>query len=475
MAPDDLIDLLASLPLLASVPRADLEWLAARGEVRAYGSGTMLRERGASVDEMLILLAGRLAVYAAKGVGLHRVFEARVGEVVGVVPYSRQQTAPGNLVVEDDTIAFTLHRTHFPDLIRDCPETTTALVHQMLDRAREYRTIQLNDDRIESLSRLASGLAHELNNPAAAAARSAHSLAGLVDEAEQASRALAAARLSDAQLEAVDAVRARCVGPSKPRSALETADREDDISEWLVRHGIDSVSADALAESDVSLPELDRLAIVIPPDSLRIAIQWIAIGNAARDAALQIKLATQRIHELVSAVKGFTFMDRGGIPEEVDVERGLADTLAMLESKSRAKAVDVRLETDDDLPRIYGFGSEINQVWQKLIDNAIDAVGTNGKVIITATSRGNGVVVKVMDDGPGIPDEHRARVFDPFFTTKPVGSGTGLGLYFARRIVHLHQGDIDLKTQPGRTVFRVRLPIAGAREPRNFRVAKEDW
>jgi signal transduction histidine kinase len=155
-------------------------------------------------------------------------------------------------------------------------------------------------------------------------------------------------------------------------------------------------------------------------------------------------------------------MDRGGVPEEVDLARGLADTIAMLESKSRAKSVAVRLETADDLPRVYGFGSEINQVWEKLIDNAIDAAGHEGHVTVTAMSRGDAVVVRVTDDGPGILEQHRARVFDPFFTTKPVGQGTGLGLDLARRLVHLHHGDVDFTTQPGRTVFRVRLPVTGA-------------
>jgi signal transduction histidine kinase len=156
-------------------------------------------------------------------------------------------------------------------------------------------------------------------------------------------------------------------------------------------------------------------------------------------------------------------MDREGVPDNVDIARGLADTVAMLESKSRAKSVRVRIETADDLPAVYGFGSELNQVWEKLIDNAIDAARVEGNVTVTATRRGDSVVVGVMDDGPGIPEEHRARIFDPFFTTKPVGLGTGLGLDIARRFAHLNDGDVDFSSQPGHTVFRVRLPVAGTR------------
>jgi len=155
----------------------------------------------------------------------------------------------------------------------------------------------------------------------------------------------------------------------------------------------------------------------------------------------------------------------------VDIARGLADTVAVLESKARSKSVRVRIETADDLPTVHGFGSELNQVWEKLIDNAIDAAPVQGNVTVTATKRGDSVLVRVMDDGPGISEEHRTRIFDPFFTTKPVGSGTGLGLDIARRFAHLNDGDVDFSSQPGHTVFRVRLPVGGTKSlpPRDHR------
>jgi signal transduction histidine kinase len=155
-------------------------------------------------------------------------------------------------------------------------------------------------------------------------------------------------------------------------------------------------------------------------------------------------------------------MDREGVPENVDVARGLADTVSMLENKARAKSVRVVIETADDLPKVHAVGSELNQVWEKLIDNAIDAAKAEGNVTVTANRRGDSVVVRVMDDGPGVPEEHRARIFEPFFTTKPVGLGAGLGLDIARRFAHLNDGDLDFNSQPGRTVFRVQMPVAGA-------------
>src|SRR4029453_16229893 len=174
------------------------------------------------------------------------------------------------------------------------------------------------------------------------------------------------------------------------------------------RHEIDPLAASALAASSVSLAALDRLADMLPAETLAVAVRWAASDTAARQATTQIMSATGRIHDLVSAVKSFTFMDREGVPDDVDIARGLADTVAMLESKSRSKSVHVQIETADDLPLVYGFGSELNQIWEKLIDNAIDAASVEGNMTVTATRRGDFVVVRVMDDGPGIPEEHRA-------------------------------------------------------------------
>ena len=183
-------------------------------------------------------------------------------------------------------------------------------------------------------------------------------------------------------------------------------------------------AASAFATASVSVAALDHLAEVLPAETLGVAIRWAASDTAARQAAAQIMTATGRIHYLVSAVKGFTFMDRDGVPDDIDIARSLAATVAMLESKSRAKSLQVRIEAANDLPTVHGVGSELNQVWEKLIDNAIDAAPMEGNVTVNATAGDAFVVVSVMDDGPGIPDEHRARIFDPFFTTKPVGAGT---------------------------------------------------
>lgn len=463
---DEAADLLAELPLFDAVPREEIAWLVERGELQHHAAGHVLRTSGMPIEELNLLLSGRFGMYASRPGGWRKVMDAGVGYVAGAIPYSRMRTAPGRLVAEDDTTLFVLHRRYFRDLITECPGVTTALVRHMVDRARQFRTLEMHDERLLALGKLASGLAHELNNPAAGASSAARSLAALLDEAEHASRTLAAARLDDAQLAAIDSLRSACARAAPERSALDMADREDDFIAWFDRHGIEPLALEALAASDLDPASLDALAGTLPAESVGAAVRWVAAGAAVRDVATQIRNATTRISDLIAAVKGFTFMDRESMPAEVDIAQGLADTITVLESKSGAKSVVLRVETADDLPRVWGYGSELNQVWQTLIDNAIDAVAAAGSVTVTASARGDSVFVRIADNGSGIPEENSSRVFDPFFTTKPVGRGSGLGLHQARRIVHLHHGDIELSSKPGRTVFRVRLPVTGVGSPR---------
>ena len=192
---------------------------------------------------------------------------------------------------------------------------------------------------------------------------------------------------------------------------------------------------------------------------LRASLRWVAAGCTVRGLAQDVERAASRVHELVSAVKGFTYMDHAPSAEPVDLAKGLSDTLAVMAAKARAKSASLALDLPPDLPRVRGFGGELNQVWANLIDNALDAVGENGRVMVTARPQGGRVVVRVTDDGPGIPAEMKSRVFDPFFTTKPVGKGTGLGLDIVRRLVDRNDGSIELESEPGRTEFRVALPV----------------
>jgi signal transduction histidine kinase len=462
---DALVDRLASKHTLAGLPRRELEWLAAHGTIERYAVGTTVAGEEVALDKMVVLLAGTLAIYVDRDGARRKVMEWKEGDITGVLPYSRMGPAPGDTVAEEAIEGLVIHDVDFPEMIRDCPQLTTRLVHLMLDRARHFTQYDLRDEKMKSLGRLSAGLAHELNNPASAAERSA---AGLVDQLvrlDTAARALGAMNLTKEQLAVADAFRDQCqaVVRREIRSPIEAAEREEAIADWLHRHGADSDAAHALADSSVSIELLDRLAASLSGPAFDAALRAIAAGCATRALASEIQSAVSRVHQLVSAMKGYSYMDQAATRTPVDLSKNLADTLAVHQWKARHKSIAVTVSVPADLPPVLGFGGELNQVWANLLDNALDAAPEGGRVQIRAERRGPDVAVSVEDNGPGMSEATRARLFEPFFTTKPVGSGTGLGLEIARKIVDSHGGDIAVESRPGRTVFTVTLPATKPR------------
>jgi signal transduction histidine kinase len=463
--PPDILDRLLQHRLLSSVPLPELEWLAAHGRFRRVDPGDHFLKRGETPEEsglgLEVLLAGEFSVWVDRGLGPRKVMEWHAGDVTGVLPFSRMGAAPGSSVADTKLETLSIARAQFPELVRTCPTVTEICVHVMLDRARVFKSSEWQDEKLASLGKLAAGLSHELNNPAAAVARTARVLKSTMAEADHATRALALAGLTEAELEALEQLRGACMAPPAQlsRSPLERADREDEIAAWLADHGADESAVEALAATAVSIEVLDGIATVIRPDALDAALDWVAAGCAVRTLADEIERAGARVSELVGAMKRLTHMDRAPAPEPVDIEQGVRDTLMVLGHKAREKSVSVRVDVAPVLPQVRAIGGELNQVWMNLLDNALDAVDLGGHVAVTVKPEGRWLVVRVIDDGPGIAPEHRARVFDPFFTTKPVGQGTGLGLEIARTRVRGHGGEIQFDSRPGRTEFRVSLPL----------------
>jgi len=367
--------------------------------------------------------------------------------------------APGEAIVSEPGEVLMVDSRFFQEMILKCPWVTATLVHVMVDRARVFTSSGLQDEKMASLGRLAAGLAHELNNPASAAARSATRLEDGLARAEAASRALGSARLTADQQAVIDDVRRVCLS-RKPGSlgAMEQADWEERVAAWLGARGLPIDTAGDLTDACTSVDWLDRLAQTIPPAALATAIEWIAANCAIHSLVSEVQKASSRIHHLVAAVKRFTYMDKPGVPEAVDIEQGLRDTVVVLGSKIRGKNIDVTIDIASGLPPAHGYGGELNQVWSNLLDNALDAAPESGHVTVAAVPAPGAIVVSIVDDGPGIPPEVRGRIFDPFFTTKPVGQGTGLGLDIVMKLVRHNGGDIDVESRPGRTEFRITVP-----------------
>ena len=462
-APDTLIDRLAAHRTLTGVPRAQLAWLAAHGSLARFERGAVVTPSTTPVRALYIVLSGRLSIHVNRGAGPRKIMEWREGDVTGLLPFSRLTMTPGDVVAEEPAELLVVPADDLQEMVRECYDVTSLLVHVMVDRARHFTSAELQDEKMISLGRLAAGLAHELNNPAAALVRDAKELTARLGEMERTSRHLGAMVVPE-QLPLIDRVTDACLSTviGSESSPIARMDREEAFRTWLETHDADVDIAEALAESTLTFEELDALAAALAPGALDAALGAAATACIVRRLASDMEAAAGRVHGLVSAVKGFTYMDRAAVPGPVDVGQGLADTLAVLRAKARAKSAVVTIRVDPDLPRVDGYGGELNQVWLNLIDNALDAVPDEGRVEVSAARDADSLVVRVIDSGPGIPADVRDRIFDPFFTTKPVGQGTGLGLDLVRRLVRRHRGAVDVDSRPGRTEFRVTLPFAAA-------------
>ena len=461
MTSTDLVDRLAAHRTLGAAPREELAWLASHGSFRNVNPGEVVAQKGQPVEELWVVLSGRLAIFVDRGTGVQKMVEWRQGDVTGLLPYSRLTTPPGNSIAQEPTEILALHRDQLPDMIQSCQAITTILVHSMLDRARIFTSNDLHAEKMQSLGRLSAGLAHELNNPASAIERSATLLEDRLDDGERATRLFAGARLTEEQLAAVDTFRQSChVRVRGVPSPIEQAEREEEIADWLEAHAVDTRIADAIAETPTTIDALDRLSTAIDGHALEAVLRWTASACSVRSLASEIQDAATRISGLVVAIKGFTHMDQATVAEPVDLAQSLSNTVAVLRSKARKKSASIAVEIEPNLPRVKGFAGELNQIWVNLIDNALDAIPDQGHVEVLAGRDDRGVLVRIVDNGPGIPKDIRDRIFDPFFTTKPMGLGTGLGLDIVRRLVRHNDGEIAVDSRPGRTEFRVLLPTA---------------
>jgi signal transduction histidine kinase len=458
----DLIDRLTDHRTLGTAPREELAWLAAHGRLRHLSAGEALSTKGVPVEGLYVVLSGHITLCVDRGSGPQKVIDWRGGDVSGILPYSRMVNPPGDAIAQEPTEILSVHCGKFCELTRECPEITSLLVRVMLDRARLFTSSELLNEKMISLGKLSAGLAHELNNPASAIERNAAQLESHLSAAGEATLALAAARLSNTQLEAVSVICALCVAGQGcgVLSPIDQAVREDAIVDWLSAHRLDTSVACALADSDVTIEGLNQLATLMSGPALNAALRWAAAECVVRKLASGIQDSAMRISGLVAAVKGFTHMDQAMVADAVDLGSGLRDTVAVLRAKARQKGLAVAIDLEASLPQVRGFAGELNQIWGNLIENALDAAPQCGSVEVTARREAGHVVVRVIDNGSGVPAHIRERIFDPFFTTKEQGQGMGLGLDIVRRLVRHNDGVIEFVSQPGRTEFRVALPIA---------------
>jgi signal transduction histidine kinase len=441
-----------------------LDWFLSRAEELALRADDVYIHQGDPADWMFVVLEGQLQ---ARGeiAGEVIMVSSKAGDVTGVLPFSRMKQYPltGKAVTSSRVLRFPA--AGFADLVQKMPELAGRLVGLMSDRIRETTRIEQQRDRLAGLGKLSAGLAHELNNPASAAKRAVSQLRDLLKQVKDASHALGARELSPSQRAEIEKLEAALVqkeGP--PPDALTISTLEDQLDSLLRSHGFDDMwqlSAN-LARKGATANLLESLFASLDPDTARAALCRISASLEIAGLLNEIESSTSRISDLVRAIKEYTFMDQALI-QNVDVVKTLETTLTILNHKLR-RGVAVERDYPPFPLLVNSFGSELNQVWTNIIDNAIDAMHGQGTLRVRSFRDGDCAVVEIGDSGPGIPSDIQPHIFEPFFTTKGVGEGTGLGLDTVQRIVRKHQGSIQVQSRPGDTRFQIFLPLSGTKD-----------
>lgn len=459
------LDELRPLDLFSSLRDDQLTQLRDAGEEVAFEPGDVVFREGEHADSWWVLVEGALELM--RRVGRETVVVGRMDvpgrwsggfrawDVHGVYLATGRGVEPGRLLRVPAERLKALADAWFP--------FGAHLIQGLYGTARAIESTARQRSALVTLGTLAAGLAHELNNPAAAAVRAVHSLDGACQTLLTSLGRLAAAGISADQFGALDQLRREIEPPPVIPDPLAMADLEEAVSSWLADHGVgrDWVVGPALAAGGVDVRWCEQAARVLTPDALEPGLEWVAATLSVATLIGEIGESTSRVSELVGAVRSYSQMDRAAM-QQLDVRDGLESTLLVLGHKLR-QGVDVVRRYGDDVPLLDGYPGELNQVWTNLVDNAVDAMDGAGTLTVSTRTDGEAVVVEVADTGAGMPPEVAARAFEAFFTTKDVGKGTGLGLDIAQRIVEeRHRGTITIDSRPGSTTVCVRLPLKAA-------------
>jgi signal transduction histidine kinase len=460
------VDELRRVSLFADLATEDLEQLCQMARTVSVDSGELIFEEGSPGDALYVILDGELEV-AKRQDGQDVVLAVRrAGELVGEMSLLAQAPRSASVRTLRESRLLVISQTAFQTLLSCSPSAHLMILRTVTSRLRSTESMLVQNDKMASLGTLAAGLAHELNNPAAAIQRSTAQLRDALSEWQRTTTELGA--LPDThQTEVVHAlhemIMKRTAAPAV-FNPLTLSDQETDLEEWLEDQGVEPAweFAPVLVSLGWDRDELERMIEPFSTTKRAVVLRWLASTSSVYSLLGEVGTSAEAISEIVKAVKTYSYLDQAPI-QELDVRESLETTLIILRPKMGA-GISITRDYADDVPRIEAYGSELNQVWTNIIDNALDAVQGQGEIVLRAYAEDGNVVVEVVDDGPGIPPEVQRRIFDPFFTTKGPGAGTGLGLHIAYNIVvHKHHGEIQVSSLPKETRFRVVLPVLLAR------------
>ncbi len=454
---------LRDVAVLESLADGELARLGEVGRQRLLSAGEFLFRQGERASAFHIVLEGKLETTREVAGEQVLMMSHGPGGYLGAMALLTDTPYRGSTFAVVDSMVFELAGEELRRLAFTHPSLLRAFLPVLESVSGTVKGIERDREKLVAIGNLAAGLAHELNNPAAAAARGIATLRDYERQRQDALDVFLSTGASAEQLAALFALGAEAAPATAPRERLDPlaeSDREQQLVETLEARGLGDARevASALGEAGLASDWVDRVATGVGDDGLASGLRFVAAGAGAGLLLTELEEATTRIADLVSAVRNYSFLDQAP-RQSVDVNEGLETTLTLLGHKLRQKQIEVVRELDPQLPAVEAAGSELNQVWTNLIDNAIDAVGPDGEITLRTSKQGERVGVEVADNGPGIPQELQARIFDAFFTTKPVGQGTGLGLDIAQRIVVRHHGELRLESKPGDTRFQVLLPL----------------
>ena len=462
------LDHLKAIPAFQDVPEGQLQWVQERSECLSLKKGENLFEPGSPIDRLLLVLTGDFTVKLQKNNQLQVVAQIKAPAISGLLPYSRADVAKGFAEANQDAEVVVLPKHHFKEMICDCHELTTVLVHEMSSRIRQFTKQEQLNDKMVSLGKLSAGLAHELNNPSAAVVRSSKALSKHLKFLPDKFKEVVRIQMNEAMIDSVnDLLFSKVSNGVQQLSMMERSSKEEEMEDWLYEAGCEEPEEliDNLIDFGFEIDDLEQIGADTPREHQLAVINWINQVLSTERLVDEIEDASDRINKLVSSIKSYTHMDQAPEKIKTDIHTGIDNTLTMLNHKIKDNKVEIHRIYGTDLPHPEILPSSINQVWTNILDNAIDAMEESEQRTLTIQTEASDTFMKVSisDTGIGIPDEIKEKIFDSFFTTKAVGKGTGLGLENVLEIVKVqHSGLIDVASTPGNTTFTICIPIKAA-------------